>query len=154
MNKTKVHVGWPEIVNACNELARLLPENIDYMIAISRGGLVPAGIISHRYPVKRIDTVCMESYSETDEQHSIVILKDWDPKFLEESVLQYPNRRGKGILILDDIVDTGKTFEALRQDMPFAHYASLYAKPEGLPEVDTFICTVPQDTWVVFPWEV
>ena len=60
---------------------------------------------------------------------------------------------GKGLLIVDDLVDTGKTAALVRQMLPDAHFATVYAKPKGRPLVDTFITEVSQDTWIFFPWD-
>ena len=61
--------------------------------------------------------------------------------------------RGKGVLIVDDLVDTGKTAKMVRELLPQAHFATVYAKPMGRPQVDTFITEVSQDTWIYFPWD-
>ena len=52
------------------------------------------------------------------------------------------------ILIVDDLVDSGKTLELVRRHYPKAHFATVYAKPQGRPQVDTFITEVSQDTWI------
>ena len=57
------------------------------------------------------------------------------------------------VLVIDDLVDTGKTARLVRDMVPKAHYATLYAKPAGRPLVDTFITEVSQDTWILFPWD-
>jgi xanthine phosphoribosyltransferase len=61
---------------------------------------------------------------------------------------------GTGILIIDDLVDSGKTIEVVREKMPKAHYATIYSKPMGRPQVDTYITEVSQDTWIFFPWDM
>jgi len=61
--------------------------------------------------------------------------------------------RGKGVLIVDDLVDTGRTAKVVRELLPEAHFATVYAKPMGRPMVDTFITEVSQDTWIYFPWD-
>ncbi|MFN7633549.1 MAG: phosphoribosyltransferase family protein, partial [Acetobacteraceae bacterium] len=61
---------------------------------------------------------------------------------------------GTGILIIDDLVDSGRTLELVRQMYPRAHFATVYAKPKGRAQVDTFITEVSQDTWIFFPWDV
>ena len=61
---------------------------------------------------------------------------------------------GKGWLIVDDLVDTGETIKAIRSSLPNAHYATVYAKPNGREQVDTFITEVSQDTWIYFPWDL
>jgi xanthine phosphoribosyltransferase len=61
---------------------------------------------------------------------------------------------GTGILIVDDLVDTGKTLELVRKMYPKAHFATVYAKPSGKPMVDSYITEVSQDTWIFFPWDM
>ena len=61
---------------------------------------------------------------------------------------------GKGLLVIDDLVDTGKTARVVRDMLPNAHFATVYAKPLGRPLVDTFITEVSQDTWIYFPWDM
>ena len=57
-------------------------------------------------------------------------------------------------LLIDDLVDTGKTMKLVREILPKAHVATVYAKPLGRPLVDTFITEVSQDTWIYFPWDL
>jgi xanthine phosphoribosyltransferase len=59
----------------------------------------------------------------------------------------------EGWLIIDDLVDTGRTAKVVREMLPKAHFATVYAKPAGRPLVDTFITEVSQDTWILFPWD-
>ena len=59
-----------------------------------------------------------------------------------------------GVLVIDDLVDTGKTLEVVRQLYPKAHFATVYAKPKGKPLVQTYITEVSQDTWIFFPWDM
>lgn len=61
---------------------------------------------------------------------------------------------GEGVLVIDDLVDSGKTLEVVRAMYPKAHFATVYAKPKGEPMVDTFITGVSQDTWIFFPWDM
>ena len=86
-----------------------------------------------------IDTVCVSSY-EHQNQGGIDIIKR-------------AGVSGKGVLIVDDLVDTGRTAKVVREMLPEAHFASVYAKPEGRPMVDSYITEVSQDTWIFFPWD-
>jgi xanthine phosphoribosyltransferase len=61
---------------------------------------------------------------------------------------------GKKVLIVDDLVDTGATARVVRDLLPGAHFATVYAKPKGREMVDTFITEVSQDTWIFFPWDL
>ena len=53
---------------------------------------------------------------------------------------------GEGILVIDDLVDSGRTLELVRQMYPKAHFATVYAKPKGRPMVQTYVTEVSQDT--------
>ncbi len=116
------------------------------MVAITRGGLVPAAIICRELGIRMIETVCIASYHDYDEQGELKVLKNVDPKLLENG--------GEGILVVDDLTDTGKTAAIVRAMMPKAHFATVYAKPKGRPLIDTFVTEVSQDTWIYFPWDM
>ena len=56
--------------------------------------------------------------------------------------------------MIDDLVDSGNTYRLIREHLPKAHFACVYAKPAGVPTADTFVTEVSQDTWVYFPWDM
>ena len=116
------------------------------MVVITRGGLVPAAIICRELGIRMIETVCIASYHEYSEQGELKVLKEITPELLEND--------GEGVLIIDDLTDTGKTAAIVRAMMPNAHFATVYAKPKGRPLVDTFVTEVSQDTWIYFPWDL
>ena len=111
------------------------------VIAVTRGGLVPAAIVARELEVRLIDTVCVASYDHQDQGKLEVLKPVSDIK------------GGEGMLIVDDLVDTGRTARIVREMMPKAHFATVYAKPEGRPVVDSFVTEVSQDTWIFFPWD-
>jgi xanthine phosphoribosyltransferase len=111
---------------------------------VTRGGLVPAAIVARELNVRLIETVCVESYAGIGQQGDLRVLKG-----IADKVVQM----GTGLLIVDDLVDTGKTARIVRELVPQAHFAAVYAKPMGRPMVDTFITEVSQDTWIYFPWD-
>lgn len=115
------------------------------IVAVTRGGLVPAGIIARELGIRVIETVCVASYREETERDSVEVLKP-----LTETILTRPSAE---VLIIDDLVDTGATAKVVRQMLPKAHFATVYAKPRGLPMVDTYVTEVAQDTWIYFPWD-
>ena len=98
--------------------------------------------------VRVIDTVCIASYDHT-KQGDLQMLKS-----VSEETMKLGGGTGKGLLIVDDLVDTGKTARMVREVLPDAHFATIYAKPLGRPLVDTFITEVSQDTWIFFPWDL
>lgn len=137
-------VSWEQLQRDCRALAwKLLDKRKDWsrIITVARGGLVPAAIIARELDIHLVDTVCISSYTIKN-QGSANILKRPDLVGVDETWL-----------IIDDLVDTGKTAKIVREMFKGAHFATVYAKPEGRPMVDTFITEVSQDTWVLFPWD-
>lgn len=135
-------VSWDQLHRDSRALAwRLLDsgKKWDRIIAVVRGGLVPAAVIARELDIHFVDTVCISSYTIRD-QGNLAVLKDLEGN-------------GKGWLIIDDLVDTGKTARVVREMLTEAHFATVYAKPDGRPLVDTFVTEVSQDTWILFPWD-
>lgn len=116
------------------------------VVAVTRGGLVPAAVVARELGIRVIESVCVASY-EYDKQGEIQVLKP-----ISEAISKKDG--GKGVLIVDDLVDTGKTARVVRDMLPKAHFATVYAKPQGRPLVDTFVTEVSQDTWIYFPWDM
>ena len=144
------HISWDQIHRDSRALAwrleKMGPEGGAWkaVVAITRGGMAPAMIIARELDIRTVDTISIKSY---DHQHQseAVVLKAPDAEIIGD---------GDGILIIDDLVDTGKTLEVVRSRYPKAHVATVYAKPKGRPMVDTFITEVSQDTWIFFPWDM
>jgi xanthine phosphoribosyltransferase len=111
------------------------------IIAVARGGLIPATIVAKQLDIRLIDTVCVMSYEDRGRRVGSPV------------VLKPVAGDGEGWLVIDDLVDSGETFIAVRALLPRAHFATLYAKPHGVPLVNTTVTLVDQDVWVVFPWE-
>jgi xanthine phosphoribosyltransferase len=126
-------------------LAALGP--FDAVVAIARGGLVPAAIVARELNIRIIESVAVKSYDHQS-QGTIKVLKSIASDILAMA------KAGKKVLIVDDLVDTGATARAVRDMLPGAHFATVYAKPMGREMVDTFITEVSQDTWIFFPWDL
>jgi xanthine phosphoribosyltransferase len=135
-------VTWEELHRNAKALAWRLIELGPFkgIVAVTRGGLVPAAIVARELDLRLIETICITSYDEFA-QGRLTVLKG------------VPGD-GAGWLIIDDLVDTGRTAHAVRDMLPKAHFATIYAKPAGRPLVDTFITEVSQDTWILFPWDI
>jgi len=134
-------VSWQELHRDAKALAWRMSEmgSFTAVVAITRGGLVPAAIVARELDMRLIDTICVSTYEHMT-QGAVQILKS-------------PEGDGTGLLIVDDLVDSGATLREVRKLLPKAHYATVYAKPAGRPLVDTFITEVSQDTWIHFPWD-
>jgi xanthine phosphoribosyltransferase len=141
-------VSWDQFHRDARALAWRLSGSgpFNAIVCITRGGLVPAAIISRELGIRLIETVCIASYHDYANQGGLMVLKDVDDKLAENG--------GEGVLVVDDLVDTGKTARVVRDRLPRAHVATVYAKPLGRPLVDTFVTEVSQDTWIYFPWDM
>ena len=144
------HISWDQIHRDSRALAwRLDGHGPDAgawraVVAITRGGMAPAMIVARELDIRVVDTISVKSY-DNQKQADAVVLKAPDADLMGD---------GTGILIVDDLVDSGKTLELVRAHYPKAQFATVYAKPKGRPMVDTFITEVSQDTWIFFPWDM
>lgn len=142
-------VSWAEIHRDARELARRLlghgPRGGTWagVIALSRGGLVPACVVSRELGLRLVDTLCIASYDER-QQGNVEILKT--PAAAEAA-------RGSGWLVIDDLIDTGATAREVRRLLPEAQLATLYVKPATRDLADAFVAEIPPDLWIHFPWD-
>jgi xanthine phosphoribosyltransferase len=143
-------VSWDQFHRDARALAWRLSGAgpFEAMVAVTRGGLVPAAVIARELGIRVIDTLCVSSYSHTSQVSEPTVLKG-----ISDAVSRLGGGTGKGLLVVEDLVDTGKTARIVRDLVPQAHIAAVYAKPMGKPLVDTFITEVSQDTWIFFPWD-
>ncbi len=134
-------ISWEQLHRDSKALAWRLVDMKAWqgIVTITRGGLVPASIIARELEIRLVDTVCISSYDTRDQG--------------ESTILKSVGMDGEDWLLVDDLVDTGQTARLVREMLPKAHFATVYAKPEGRPLVDTFITEVSQDTWILFPWD-
>ena len=148
-------VTWDQFHRDCKALAWRLTGLADAnggwnaIVAITRGGLVPAAIIARELGIRNIETVCIASYHEYKDQGQLDVLKGISPEVIEGS-----GGQGEGVLVVDDLTDTGATAKKVREMLPKAHIATVYAKPKGCEMADTFVTEVSQDTWIYFPWDM
>ena len=138
-------VTWADVHRDSKILVRTLLDLRPWqgMVALTRGGLVPAAIVSREMEIRVVDTLCVSTYDGQD-RGDVRILKI--PVAASEA-------KGEGWLLIDDLVDTGSTAQAALEILPKAHFATVYAKPKGRAYVDTHVHDVAQDTWVFFPWD-
>ncbi len=144
------HVSWDQIHRDARALAWRLdgkgPNDGAWkaVVGVTRGGMVPAAVVSRELDIRVVDTISVRSYNHQSQTEPVVIKAPQDDLMGD----------GTGILIVDDLVDSGRTLELVRKLYPKAHFATVYAKPSGRPMVDTFITEVSQDTWIFFPWDM
>ena len=145
-------VTWDQLHRDARALAWRLMDRGPFtgIVAITRGGLIPAAIIARELDLRLVESVSIVAYAAeggatlADEQQSV-----------PPAVIKPPAAAGDGagFLIVDDLVDTGATARVVRALLPRAHFAAIYAKPAGREMVDSFVTEVSQDTWILFPWD-
>lgn len=142
-------VSWDQFHRDSRALAwRLMDQGpFAVIVCITRGGLVPAAIVARELGVRVIESVSVVSY-DYQNQGKIQVTKPIAQQVIDA------DKGDEKVLIVDDLVDTGATARAVREMLPNAHFATVYAKPQGRPMVDTFITEVSQDTWIYFPWDL
>ncbi len=141
-------VSWDQFHRDARALTWRLSDvgPFEVVVAVTRGGMVPAAIVARELGVLTIETVCISSY-DYGKQTEIKVMKP-----VSEAIRSADG--GRNVLIVDDLVDTGATAKVVREMLPKAHFATVYAKPAGRPLVDTFVTEVSQDTWIYLPWDM
>lgn len=136
-------VTWDQLHRDARALAWRLLERGPYVgiVAITRGGLIPAAVIARELECRVVETISIVTYDEE---------KRGEPRVVKSPAAAGD---GSGWLVIDDLVDTGTTLRVVRALLPRAHVATVYAKPAGKPLVDSFITEVSQETWILFPWD-
>ena len=117
-------VSWDQFHRDARALAWRLarPGRSRAIVAVTRGGLVPAAIIARELELRIIETVCIASYHDYKTQGGLQVLKTIAPEIAKGG-------DGAKILVVDDLVDTGATAKLVREMLPKAHFATVYAKP-------------------------
>lgn len=144
------HVNWEQLHRDTRALAWQLAQisknesSWRAVVAITRGGMAPAMIVARELDIRTVETISVKSYDHQS-QNEVEILKHPDRTLMGD---------GQGILVIDDLVDTGKTIELVKAQFPKAHFATVYAKTGGRKSVDTYVTEVSSDTWIYFPWDM
>jgi xanthine phosphoribosyltransferase len=145
----EIIISWVELHRDARYLSEVLHGKGDWkgIIAVTRGGLIPAALVARELDIRLVDTICVTSYDSgaagaaAQVQTSVRVLKG-------------VTGEGDGYLLIDDLVDTGRTAQVVRQLLPKAYFATLYAKPAGRAIVDTCVKEFKQNKWIHFPWDI
>ncbi len=139
----KIYIDWNNFHKDAKLLAQKLKTygNFSRIVAVSRGGFIPAGIIAYELGIRHCDAVCIASYDAE--------IKRNDNNVELGTALQNVD---ENTVIIDDLADSGRTLQILRKQYPQATFACVYAKPAGQKFCDVYACPMA-DSWVVFPWD-
>ncbi|MSQ63927.1 MAG: xanthine phosphoribosyltransferase [Betaproteobacteria bacterium] len=145
----EIIISWVELHRDSRYLAEILHQNGPWkgIIAVTRGGLVPAALVARELDIRLVDTVCVTSYDAVKAGVTANVQG-------EVKVLKSVPGDGAGFLLIDDLVDTGRTARIVRELLPKAYFATLYAKPAGRPIIDVCIKEFKQEKWIHFPWDI
>ena len=137
-------VTWEQLHRDSRALAgSLVGGRYAGIVAVSRGGLIPAAIVARELEIRLVECISVMSYSGEAGTAG-------EPRIVKPAAAAGD---GQGWLVIDDLVDRGATAQAVRAALPRAVFACLYAKPEGRPHTDHFVVDVAQDVWILFPWD-
>ncbi len=141
-----IPIAWELFHRDTRALAHKLMESgagpFKGIVAITRGGLIPASILARELDLRLIDCIGVVTYDDRVAGKPQVI-----------KAASAVDNDGEGWLIVDDLVDSGVTAREVKRLLPKAHLATVYAKPAGQNEAHTFAVPIKEGVWLLFPWD-
>lgn len=148
-----IKLSWKQIDNIIEDFCNNNTKKFDYIIAITRGGLVPATMISHRLNIRKVFP--LQVYETVDDT---INAKKKEPKFGENIDFSFIN--GKKVLIVDDIIGSGATLsyvnEFLEKFKPKekTSFCVIFNKGNYNKKYSLSDCVGKTvNGWIIFPWE-
>jgi hypoxanthine phosphoribosyltransferase len=147
----KTYINWETVFEDINTLSILVRRyNIDAIVGIGRGGLIPATILSYTLDVKVLQNFQIESY---EGEKTTGIHKLWQNP--EDHFITKFNKRN--VLVVDDLADSGNTLKLVKHFFEHKdvnlYYATLYFKRGTSFMPDASVREYSTEEWIVFPWE-
>src|SRR5205823_12950174 len=143
----KQHLTWTQIEDLAIRLADRLPTGYDVMLVITRGGMVPACIVSERLNLRNILVAAVMFY--TAQERTLA-----KPIFLQFPAA--PLLNGREVLIVDDVWDSGRTIMAVRERVldagGYPQTAVLHYKPSRntYSDIRPDFYIDETDAWIVY----
>jgi xanthine phosphoribosyltransferase len=130
----EIIISWVELHRDARYLSEVLHQKGPWkgIIAVTRGGLVPAALVARELDIRLVDTICVTSYDSGEAGAAA-------------------QQQGQ-VKVLKGVAGDGEGY--LLKLLPKAYFATLYAKPAGRPIVDTFVKEFKQSKWIHFPWDI
>lgn len=142
-------VNWTLIDSYCDEIVGKMGKfKPQAMVAISRGGLVPARLIADRLDLRHVYCIGIELYKGVEKDLGCPkIVQD-----IESSII-----KGKRILVVDDVSDSGTTLEFVKKHLlekgaTEVKTATLHIKPNTKFKSDFYHSV--ESAWIEYPWEI
>ncbi len=140
-----LRINWQTAIQNCEELSGKIDFKPDIIVGISRGGLVPARIMSDILGIREVAILGIRFYKEIGKaEEKPVITQDISIDIRE-----------KRILIVDDVADSGKSLIFAKEYLKEAKEvktATLHYKPVSEYKPDYFVASTT--AWIVYPWEI
>jgi uncharacterized protein len=142
-----LEVSWAEADALCKELAaKAAAFKPDWIVGISRGGLVPARLLCDQLEMHNVAIIRIEFYKKIGKTSDF-------PKITQPLQVDV---KGKRVLIVDDVADTGMSLlvakeHVLRAGASQVKIATLHEKPWSRAKPD--FCAGASDAWIIYPWE-
>src|SRR5438552_8952197 len=150
MSLARQRVSWTDVGRMVRTLLEKLPRDYDNIMVITRGGMVPACLISERTGIRNI--LCA----------AVVFYEGSKQKYAEPMFVQFPaddHVQGRRVLVIDDVWDTGSTIVAVRDRLRAAgamtEVCVLHYKPtrSRVPGDKPDYYAEETDGWIVYPWD-
>lgn len=148
---TKTYINWNDFHKDCSKAAvPFINKRIDYIVALSRGGLVPARIINNFIDCNSILVLGLKLYNEYEAGEQVELYQDIPDLHFD---------RHSSFLIVDDISDSGKTLQyAYSHIFKKSGGGSIYSVTPYIKKSTSYIPAsyskcFPDDEWIVFPFE-
>lgn len=142
---------WDGFGDATRELARDIIDSgfvPEVVVAIARGGLLPAGAIAYGLGVKNCGAINMEFYT------GIGTVLDAPEVLPPELDMEYLD--GRRVLLVDDVADSGRTLalavQLLKERGADVRSVTIYTKPSTIIQPD--FAWKDTDRWINFPWSL
>jgi xanthine phosphoribosyltransferase len=141
----KIIYSWQQLETDAERLAENIGKGkYEAIIAITRGGLIPAYFLAKHLGIRVIHTLCLSSYE--DQQQGKIDYHTIEGIHVEIDPVVVGSKK---ILFVDDIVDSGETMREIRKRFPECSFATLITRGKENP--DYFVRE--ENAWVQFPWE-
>ena len=143
----KYYISWEEFYQDTLILSNKISatnKSFKGIVVVTRGGLVPASIISQQLNIRVIEAFSVSSYEGIDQG-------ELRPLTIPHLAMQ---DNGEGWLMIDELEDSGRTIEFARNLLPHAFIVTVYRKPLGKVQLsDMNVKEFNANEWLMFPWE-